>query len=65
MGGCFESNTSRIQVLGWLEKKKEDELTIQCFNCFKLGTLEQFLYTITAAVAWGSLLQAVLSGCSY
>ena len=53
-GGCFERNTSRIQVLGWLEKK-EERRTIPSFNRFRLATLEQFLHTITAAVDWGIL----------
>ena len=53
----FEPNSSHIQVLGWLKKKEEeDELTIPSFDHFRLATLEQFLYTITTVVVWGSLL---------
>ena len=57
-GGCFKHNTSRVQVLGWLEKKEEEKRkTIPSFDCFRLATLEEFLYTtyITATVDWGSL----------
>ena len=53
-GGCFKRNISRVQALGW-PKKKEYDRTIPGFDCFRLATLEQFLYAITAAVYWGSL----------
>ena len=47
MGGCFEHNTSRVQVLGWLEKKEEKEeekkMNISSFDCFRLATIEQLL----------------------
>ena len=57
MGGCFERITSRVQALGWLEKKEEERIRkILSFNRrFRLATLEQFLHTITAAVDWGRL----------
>ena len=56
-------------TIGWLEKKKERKKerkkeeeeeqrrrwTIPSFDHFRLATLEQFLYAITAAVDWGSL----------
>ena len=58
-GGCFEHNTSPVQALGWLEKKEEEErkkkINNSEFDCFRLATIEQFLYTPIAAVDWGSL----------
>ena len=51
------NSCSHVQALGWLEQKedKNRRWTIPSFDHFRLVTLEQFPYTITATVDWGSL----------
>ena len=49
-GGCFEPNTFRVQVPGWLKKKKEEKRKNSSeFRLFQVGHLK------TATVDWGSL----------
>ena len=43
---------SETEFFFTISRKKIKNLS---FNHFRLATLEQFLYTITAAVDWGSL----------
>ena len=58
MGGCFKHKTFRVQALGWLDKKElQKKMNNSEFQPFQVGlaTLEQFLYSITAAVDCDSL----------